>query len=131
MLVRHTTFEKIKQSTIHVVLDLSSSCTGIVSDVVRCRNAFGTDYVTFRELTVHVFGEFQARLRMTQKAPISCMSVRPFVLVDGFFMRFDIEKFYANLLTNSTFGSKTLHEDISTFILLTVVRNILYFEDNA
>jgi hypothetical protein len=46
-------------------------------------------------------------------------------------MGFDAEKLYENLLRNSTFGYIILHEDLSTFVLLPLVRNILYFEKSS
>lgn len=82
-------FEKMKQEIMHIVPDLCSSCTGIVSDIVRCRKCIWYGRTWRFGSWLHVFGEFQARSR---KTPISCMSVRPFVCichcrlsVDGFF----------------------------------------------
>jgi hypothetical protein len=78
----------MKQETMHIVHDifLYRYCIGhfALSEMYLIWT-----YLTFRQLTVHVFGEFQA---CSRKTPISYMSVRPFVRiyhrrlpVDGFF----------------------------------------------
>ena len=70
--------EKMKQETMHVVPDLPSSCSGIVSEIVLCLKCIWYG----RELTVHVFGEFQACSRKTRKAPLAaCLFVRLSALV--------------------------------------------------
>ena len=84
------TFEKMKQRN-HAcstwsLLFLYRYCIGHCPLSAMCLIWM---YVTFRQLTVHVFGEIEARSRKTH---ISCMSVCPFVRIchrrlaeDGFF----------------------------------------------